>query len=167
MKQCFPFIIPYLLIISSNIKQLVGLLFLQVATILAKQLVQLRKQRTKSYAIGSRVQSIGTQAKVSCPGFCPCQVVCIWLKYLQNKHRTYEFSKFYFLFGHKFSSAPVFWLKLFILTFVSGYAFKYENGRRNGDNYKGKKISLSPLLYAKLHYFFMATYGLHLRKHPT
>ena len=65
MKQCFPSIIPYLLIISSNIKQLVGLLFLQVATILAKQLVQLRKQRTKSYAIGSRVQSIGTQAKVS------------------------------------------------------------------------------------------------------
>jgi len=37
---------------------------LQALTILAKQLVNLRKQKTKTYAIGSRVQAIGTQGKV-------------------------------------------------------------------------------------------------------
>ena len=37
---------------------------LQAATILAKQLVQLRKQKTKTYQVGSRIQSVGTQAKV-------------------------------------------------------------------------------------------------------
>jgi len=36
----------------------------QTCTILAKQLLQLRKQKTKTYQVGSRVQSIGTQAKV-------------------------------------------------------------------------------------------------------
>jgi len=37
----------------------------QALTILAKQLVNLRKQKTKTYAVGSRVQAIGTQGKVS------------------------------------------------------------------------------------------------------
>jgi len=36
----------------------------QVATILAKQLIQIRKQKTRTYQVGSQVQSIGTQAKV-------------------------------------------------------------------------------------------------------
>ena len=36
----------------------------QSATILAKQLVNLRKTRTKSVATGARVQSIGNQSKV-------------------------------------------------------------------------------------------------------
>lgn len=38
--------------------------FLQAATILAKQLVNLRKQKTKSYAMGSKITSIGHQQKV-------------------------------------------------------------------------------------------------------
>merc|ERR1712004_767841 len=33
-------------------------------TILAKQLLQIRKQKTRTYQVGSQVQSIGTQAKV-------------------------------------------------------------------------------------------------------
>jgi len=37
----------------------------QAVTILAKQLVNLRKQKTKTYAVGSRVQAIGTQGKVN------------------------------------------------------------------------------------------------------
>jgi len=36
----------------------------QAVTVLAKQLVNLRKQKTKTYAVGSRVQAIGTQGKV-------------------------------------------------------------------------------------------------------
>ena len=40
-------------------------LLLQAATILAKQLVALRKQRTKSYAAGSKIQAIGNQQKVT------------------------------------------------------------------------------------------------------
>jgi len=36
----------------------------QAVTVLAKQLVNLRKQKTKTYAIGSRVQAVGTQGKV-------------------------------------------------------------------------------------------------------
>jgi len=37
----------------------------QAVTILAKQLVNLRKQKTKTYAVGSRMQAVGTQGKVS------------------------------------------------------------------------------------------------------
>lgn len=36
----------------------------QAATILAKQLIALRKQKTKSYAMGSKISSIGMQQKV-------------------------------------------------------------------------------------------------------
>ncbi|XP_013411003.1 charged multivesicular body protein 2b [Lingula anatina] len=36
----------------------------QTATILAKQLVQLRKQKTKSFAVGSRIQGVGHQTKM-------------------------------------------------------------------------------------------------------
>ncbi|KAK2147870.1 hypothetical protein LSH36_533g01057 [Paralvinella palmiformis] len=36
----------------------------QVATILAKQLIALRKQKTKTYIAGSKMQAIGTQTKV-------------------------------------------------------------------------------------------------------
>jgi len=36
----------------------------QAATILAKQLVNLRKQKTKTYSVGSKIQSINTQSKV-------------------------------------------------------------------------------------------------------
>lgn len=36
----------------------------QACTVLAKQLVNLRKQKTKTYAINSRVQAIGTQGKM-------------------------------------------------------------------------------------------------------
>ncbi|KAL5009903.1 hypothetical protein ScPMuIL_012208 [Solemya velum] len=36
----------------------------QAATILAKQLVALRKQKTKSFAVGSRIQGIGHQQKI-------------------------------------------------------------------------------------------------------
>ncbi|XP_076358722.1 charged multivesicular body protein 2b isoform X2 [Tachypleus tridentatus] len=35
----------------------------QVCTVLAKQLVQLRKQKTRTYTAGSKVQSIGAQSK--------------------------------------------------------------------------------------------------------
>lgn len=37
----------------------------QVCTILAKQLVQIRKQKTRTYAAGSQVGAIGAQAKVN------------------------------------------------------------------------------------------------------
>uniref|UniRef100_A0A0B7A8V6 Uncharacterized protein n=1 Tax=Arion vulgaris TaxID=1028688 RepID=A0A0B7A8V6_9EUPU len=36
----------------------------QAATILAKQLINLRKQRTKSYAMGSKISAIGNQQKM-------------------------------------------------------------------------------------------------------
>ncbi|XP_021360906.1 charged multivesicular body protein 2b-like isoform X2 [Mizuhopecten yessoensis] len=36
----------------------------QAATVLAKQLINMRKQRTKSYSVGSKIHSIGTQQKV-------------------------------------------------------------------------------------------------------
>jgi len=36
----------------------------EVCTVLAKQLVQLRKQKTRTYNASSRVQSVGAQAKV-------------------------------------------------------------------------------------------------------
>lgn len=36
----------------------------EALTILAKQLVNLRKQKTKTYAVGSKIQSIGTQGKL-------------------------------------------------------------------------------------------------------
>jgi charged multivesicular body protein 2B len=36
----------------------------QAVTVLAKQLVNLRKQKTKTYAVGSKMQAIGTQGKL-------------------------------------------------------------------------------------------------------
>ena len=39
-------------------------MILQVLAVLAKQLVNLRKQKTKTYAVGSKIQAIGTQGKV-------------------------------------------------------------------------------------------------------
>jgi charged multivesicular body protein 2B len=36
----------------------------QAVTVLAKQLVNLRKQKTKTYAVGSKMQAIGTQGKM-------------------------------------------------------------------------------------------------------
>ena len=40
---------------------------LQACTVLAKQLVQMRKQKARSYNTGSKIQAIGSQQKVSDP----------------------------------------------------------------------------------------------------
>jgi len=52
---------------------------IQAVTVLAKQLVNLRKQKTKTYAVGSRIQAVGTQGKVK---FVNCNVIsCIVVIY--------------------------------------------------------------------------------------
>ena len=38
---------------------------LQACTVLAKQLVNLRKQKNRSYATGSKIQAVGNQQKVN------------------------------------------------------------------------------------------------------
>jgi len=56
----------------------------QAVTVLAKQLVNLRKQKTKTYAIGSRVQAVGTQGKVKFVNYCGFYIMQFYYSFCQK-----------------------------------------------------------------------------------
>ena len=61
---------------------------IQAVTVLAKQLVNLRKQKTKTYAVGSRIQAVGTQGKVK---FVNCNVISYCCDLLLHPDRGVEY----------------------------------------------------------------------------
>lgn len=62
----------------------------QSATILAKQLVQLRKQKTKSFAVSSKVQSIGNQTKVMHSNMKMAQAMGSTTKVMTNMNKVMD-----------------------------------------------------------------------------
>lgn len=55
----------------------------QACTVLAKQLVNVRNQKTKTYAMGSRMQSIGCQQKVM-PAKESLLTTCTWYEFVNS-----------------------------------------------------------------------------------
>ena len=62
----------------------------QVATILAKQLVALRKQKTKTYQVGSRMQAIGTQQKMMASNMKMAEAVGTTTKTMVNMNKLMD-----------------------------------------------------------------------------